>query len=83
MSSESAYKFMEQAYNDETFRKELQKEGNVDGLVARAREAGYDFTAQELQSTAIQFYEDKGIELSEDQLEAAAGGVIIATIVVA
>ncbi len=82
MSKENAYQFMEKAYNDEGLQKELQSQTSLDAVVVRASEAGYDFTAQELQETAPRFYEDHGVELSEDQLEdAAGGGVVVATFV--
>ncbi len=81
MSADSAYQFMEKAYSDPKWRAELQKETDVDGLVAKGKAAGYNFTPDELRSAATKFYEDKGIELSDDQLEAAAGGHVVATIV--
>ncbi len=79
MSRESAYQFMEKAYNDHEFRQGLQSQASMEDIVACATQVGYEFTAQELQEVAGQFYESHGIELSEDQLEDAAGGIAIAT----
>jgi predicted ribosomally synthesized peptide with nif11-like leader len=81
MSLQSAYKFVEKAYKNEELKDEVQTLESLERVAAFAVDEGYDFTAEELKESALKFYEDHDIELSEEELEAAAGGVVVATFV--
>jgi predicted ribosomally synthesized peptide with nif11-like leader len=74
MSVENVKAFLEKASNDETFRGQLAAAGDSDARLAVARQAGYDFTVEEFDTTVAKL-EAAADELSEDDLESVAGGM--------
>ena len=81
MSVKNAVKFLEEVYQDEAKQKDLVNSTTADEVIAYATDAGYDFTIEELEEGQEQFYDTHDIELDEEELEAAAGGVVVATFV--
>jgi predicted ribosomally synthesized peptide with nif11-like leader len=72
MALESAKKFLADAAEDKSLEAKLDKEtagDKIEGIVAAAKELGYDFTASELKEAAM-----GDSELSLDELENVAGG---------
>ncbi len=67
MSVESAKKFMDTIANDEDFRSKFET-GDEATRLQMIREGGYDFTKEEA-------LEASNGELSDEDLEAVAGGV--------
>ena len=74
MSVKNAVKFIEDVYGDEEKRNDLVGKTQATDIVAYANESGYDFSMEELQEGHEQFMEIHGDELSDDELEAVAGG---------
>jgi len=83
MSMENVRGFFKAMAEDEELKKKLRvasvpavQNAAVETLVQTAREAGYDFTAEELRAAfaAPAPQNDPG-ELNEDELEAVAGGL--------
>lgn len=72
MSIESVKGFYELLQSDETLQERIKDAGNSATVVQIASEQGYKFTEQELEK-AMQESIVEG-ELSEQQLEAVAGG---------
>ena len=68
MSKDSAVKFVQAILDDEELRQRTAAM-NPEEIVAVAKEAGYDFTLDELKDV-----KKEDVELSPDELEAAAGG---------
>ena len=77
MSVKNAVKFIEDVYGDEEKRNELVGITKANDIVNYATESGYNFTMEELQEGQEQFMEVHGDELSDDELEAVAGGTKI------
>lgn len=66
MSLESAKLFIERIKSDEAFAKKISEHKDAEACVAFVNDAGYDFTAEEIE-------EARGA-LSEEELDAVAGG---------
>ena len=71
MSVEQAKAFIEKLDSDKTFLREVAGAGSDEARLELAIAAGFDFTAEEL---ADAIGESGGEELSDDELEAVAGG---------
>ena len=81
MSIEDFNKFGQMCAEDETVRARAKEIGleDVDGIIAYGKELGLDFTVDDLKEMA----DKAGLmdeELSEDQLEQVAGGVVTSTV---
>lgn len=66
MSKESAESFMERLKSDREFDAKAEGCQTIDDFIACAKQAGYDFSADEAQAVAG--------ALSDEELEAVAGG---------
>ena len=66
MSIESAKAFLERVKNDEDFRKELEAQASAEERIKFVKAQGFDFTKEEIDSQKE--------ELSDEELEAVAGG---------
>ncbi len=73
MSVEQAKAFIEKLNSDETFRSQIAGAGSDEARLQTAKEAGFEFSTEELTSVIDQF---TGEELSEEELDAVAGGAI-------
>lgn len=69
MAKENVQKFFEKVAEDERLKAQLDKAA-VDSIVAVAKHAGFDFTAEELEAVK----KSKSEKLSDEELSAAAGG---------
>ncbi len=76
MSIESARTMIETAENDTALQKQLQTAEGPEAILAIASEKGYDFTEEELLSVMQEKQLSFEEELSEDELESIAGGII-------
>ena len=81
MSVENFNKFGQMCADDEVVRAKAKEIGleDIDGLIAYGKELGLEFTVDDLKNVA----EGAGLmneELSEDQLEQVAGGVVTSTV---
>lgn len=79
MSVEDLKKYGQMCAEDDTVRSEAKKIGidDIDGQIAHAKTLGLDFDNDDLQSLAREMQTEG--ELSEDDLEAVAGGVVTTT----
>ncbi len=68
MSIESAKAFLERVKNDEDFRKELEGQATVEERIEFAKAQDFDFTKEEIREV------HEG-SLSDEELDAVAGGV--------
>ena len=66
MSIESAKAFLEKVKNDEDFRKELEGQASIEERIEFAKEKGFDFTTEEIDSLSD--------EMSDEMLEIVTGG---------
>lgn len=73
MSVEQAKSFIEKLNSDEAFRNQVAAASDNEARLSIAREAGYDFLLEDLQQS-IPAQADG--ELSDDQLESVAGGLL-------
>ena len=80
MSKETAREFLRQTRVDEELRAGFESREDLNDIVVYAGENGYEFTPEELHESAMEIFEENDIELTEEQLEAAAGGVVTITI---
>ena len=67
MSKENLEQFMNQISDSEELQARIGDEIDAESLIALGAEHGYEFTAEELQEAA---------ELSDEELEGVAGGLI-------
>lgn len=76
MSVESLKAFSKKVVEDEELKKKAKEVGmeNVDGLVALAKENGFDVSKQDFEEAAKEA-QSSG-ELNEDDLEQVAGGAV-------
>ena len=84
MSTENAIKFLNQLEEVPTLKEKLQAVTTPSELVALAQEQGYEVSAEDFKSVkaivnsnySVQaiINSDSNLELSEDELEAVAGG---------
>lgn len=71
MSAANAIRFVQQIAQDGSLRARVEATRSPDDVVRIGREAGYDFTGEELRTAADTLRKD---ELSDSQLESVAGG---------
>ena len=76
MAKEQALKFIAYVNSDEGARDKLQaaSDNGLNDLVKIARQAGFDFTVEELQAAAVEKLESASQVLSDDTLENIVGG---------
>jgi predicted ribosomally synthesized peptide with nif11-like leader len=78
MSKEAVAEMMQAAGQDSALQQRLTEAGGFDEVVQIGAEKGYDFTSEELQMVlaerGISVTETEGDELSDEALEAVAGG---------
>src|SRR5450755_392036 len=76
MAKEQALQFITRASEDQSLRTKLEavaKDG-IAALAKFAKESGFDVTAEELQSAAVELRNTHTDEISDDALESVAGG---------
>ncbi len=73
MSVENVKAFIEKLNSDETFRNRITEASDDEARLNIARDAGYEFTVEEFNQSVVAQQDE---ELSEDQLEAVAGGAM-------
>ena len=66
MSEEQLKAFLEKAKADTSLQEKLNEAADADAVVEIAKEAGFSITAEDMQSSTV--------ELSDEELEGAAGG---------
>jgi predicted ribosomally synthesized peptide with nif11-like leader len=71
MSVEQAKAFIEKLDSDKAFLTQVAGAGSDEARLELAKAAGFEFTAEELAGVIDQFTDE---ELSEDELDAVAGG---------
>jgi predicted ribosomally synthesized peptide with nif11-like leader len=76
MTVEQAKAFIEKLNNDETFRGQIAQASDDAARLKMAHEAGYEFTVAEFNETIAELAGAADEELSEEQLEAVAGGAM-------
>ena len=76
MSAENVQAFLEKLNSDETLLNQIAEAGDDEVRLQMAREAGYEFTAEEFNNVVTNMAGAVDEELSEDQLEAVAGGAM-------
>ena len=69
MSEEQLKAFQEAVKADAGLQEELKAAGDADAVVAIAKAAGFVISVEELEAAA------QAVELSDEELESAAGGV--------
>ena len=68
MSEEQLKAFLEKVKSDAELQEKLKASADANAVVAIAKEAGFSITAEDIQSMPVK-------ELSDEELEGAAGGV--------
>ena len=71
MSVESVNAFIEKLNSDESFLNQIAGAGSDEARLQLAKEAGFEFSTEELTDVIDHFASE---ELSEEELEAVAGG---------
>ena len=66
MSEEQLNAFLEKVKGDTSLQEKLNEAADADAVVEIAKEAGFSITAEDMQSSTV--------ELSDEELEGAAGG---------
>ena len=67
MSEEQLKAFLEKVKTDSSLQEKLKAASDADGVVAIAKEAGFKISAEDLKNAQV-------TELSDEELEGAAGG---------
>ena len=67
MSEEQLNAFLEKVKSDAELQEKLKASADANAVVAIAKEAGFSITAEDIQSMPVK-------ELSDEELEGAAGG---------
>ena len=67
MSEEQLKAFLEKVKADTSLKEKLKAASDADGVVAIAKEAGFKISAEDLKNAQV-------TELSDEELEGAAGG---------
>jgi predicted ribosomally synthesized peptide with nif11-like leader len=91
MSLDAAHQFLQRAIEDRILQAELitvlQQEDDREAATQLGNQKGYDFTADELwvavqarQRELNRILEEEGLELSDEDLEAIAGGETLFTV---
>lgn len=80
MSAEAYKAFGKKLSEDESLRKKFKQVGaeNVDGIIALAKENGFDITKEDFVAAAKEFVASN--ELSDDDLQNVAGGNAVALV---
>ena len=68
MSEEQLNAFLEKVKSDAELQEKLKASADANAVVAIAKEAGFSITAEDIQSMPVK-------ELSDEELEEAAGGL--------
>ena len=71
MSEEQLKAFVEKVKADTSLQEKLNGAADADAVVAIAKEAGFAISAEDIQSM-----QSEPVELSEEELEGAAGGFL-------
>ena len=71
MSEEQLKAFLEKVKTDSSLQEKLKAASDADAVVAIAKEAGFSISADDLKIAQS--------EISEEELESVAGGVLLAT----
>ena len=69
MSEEQLKAFLEKVKANTTFKEKLNGAADADAVVEIAKEAGFSITSEDIQSM-----QSATVELSDEELEGAAGG---------
>ena len=69
MSEEQLNAFLEKVKGDTTLQEKLNGAGSNDAAIEIAKDAGFSITAEDIQSM-----QSATVELSDEELEGAAGG---------
>jgi predicted ribosomally synthesized peptide with nif11-like leader len=80
MSTESAVQFLEAAWSDEELKTKVREQSNLSEIMEVASKTGYDFTEEEFYEAQLEIVDRYDIELAEEALDAAAGGLAIVLI---
>ena len=75
MSTQNAVQFLEAAWKDEDLMNRVRGQKSAEDVISIASEEGYEFSADEFQEAQIEIVDKYDIELSEEALEGAAGGI--------
>ena len=75
MSEEQLKAFLEKVKADTSLQEKLKAAADIDAVVAIAKEAGFSISADELGNAQSENLELE-VELSEEELEGVAGGVL-------
>src|SRR5258708_3632710 len=77
MAKEQALQFIARVNEDQILRTKLQafEKDRIEGVVKIAKEAGFDVSAEDLQSAAADEAKSQAGEMSDEALESIAGGV--------
>ena len=67
MSEEQLKAFLEKVKTDTSLQEKLNEAANADAVVEIAKEAGFSITAEDIMQSST-------VELSDEELEGAAGG---------
>ena len=70
MSEEQLNAFLEKVKGDTSLREKLKAAASPDAAIEIAKEAGFSITAEDIQSM-----QSATVELSDEELEGAAGGM--------
>ena len=70
MSEEQLKAFLEKVKGDTSLQEKLKAAADSDAVLAIAKEAGFSITAEDIQSM-------QSVEVSDKELEAAAGGTFL------
>ena len=69
MSEEQLNAFLEKVKGDTSLQEKLKAEASPEAAIEIAKEAGFSITAEDIESM-----ESETVELSDEELEGAAGG---------
>ena len=78
MSEEQLQAFLEKVKADTSLQEQLNGAADADTVVEIAKEAGFAITSEDIQSM-----QSEPVELSDEELEGAAGGIVWKTVLVA
>lgn len=76
MAKQSVHQLLSDAQSSEKLQQMFNGVTDVDEITRLATDAGYEFTADEFRQGKAEFYENHNVELSDEQLESVAGGVV-------
>ena len=79
MSEEQLKAFLEKVKTDTSLQEKLKAAASPDAAVEIAKDAGFAITTEDIQSMQSQSQSQSG-EVSDDELEAAAGGCSLANL---